>query len=58
MFNIIINRYAPMLFSWNGTTLVPGQEAEFDTKEAAQEAVDWYKGFPGNKDAVLEIVQR
>ncbi len=58
MYHVIINRFAPMSFSWNGTTTVPGQEAKFHTVEAAQKAVDWYREFPGNESATMEIVER
>ena len=58
MFYVIINKYAPMSYSWNGTTRLPGQEAEFDTYEAAQKAVEWYREFPGNENSIMEIVRR
>ncbi|WP_163056776.1 hypothetical protein [Acidithiobacillus ferrooxidans] len=58
MFYVIINKYAPMSFSWNGTTTVSGQEAKFQTMEAAQKAVDWYREFPGNENSIMEIVRR
>jgi hypothetical protein len=58
MYYVIINKFAPMAFSWNGTTTVPGQEAKFQTIEAAKKAVDWYREFPGNESATMEIVER
>ncbi len=58
MYHVIINRFAPLSRTWNGTTTVSGQEAKFQTIEAAQKAVDWYREFTGNENSIMEIVSR
>ena len=54
MFRVIIDGI-PMLFSLDGSTHIPAQEATFETHEAAQAAMARYKSFPGNENKIVHV---